>query len=246
MAKDPAFLFYSKDFLTGVQDLTMEERGQYITLLCLQHQKGHLSEKLIRLSCGNATADVMAKFSRDENGLFFNKRLDVEAEKRASHSEKQRQRAQSGWEKRKSEATQGEATANATALPLVNVNADVIVNENTNGTAKAKKPKVSKPEIEIIYPFDSQNFIDIWAAWRQYRKDIGKPIKSALSEQQALLDLQKYGEDTAIKMIRQSIANSWQGIFPLKNNENGNQKNGNRPDLTNLKRDIANTLSGNT
>jgi len=50
MAKDPAFLFYSSDFLSGITDLTMEERGQYITLLCLQHQKGSLSEKTIRLS----------------------------------------------------------------------------------------------------------------------------------------------------------------------------------------------------
>jgi len=87
-----------------------------------------------------------------------------------------------------------------------------------------KKPKVSKTEIEIIYPFNSDGFIEIWDAWKQYRKEIGKPIKSALSEQQALLDLQKYGEDIAIKMIRQSIANSWQGIFPIKtDNTNGKQ-----------------------
>ena len=29
MSKDPAFLFYSSDFLTGVMDLTMEENGIY-------------------------------------------------------------------------------------------------------------------------------------------------------------------------------------------------------------------------
>jgi len=68
--KDPAFLFYASDFLTGVSGLTMEERGQYITLLCLQHQTGHLSEKEIRLCVGNAAADVMAKFEKDENGNF--------------------------------------------------------------------------------------------------------------------------------------------------------------------------------
>ena len=31
--KDPAFLFYSSDFITGCMGLTMEERGQYITLI---------------------------------------------------------------------------------------------------------------------------------------------------------------------------------------------------------------------
>ena len=45
--KDPAFVFYTGDFLTGVIDMTMEERGQYITLLCLQHQKGHFSKKTL-------------------------------------------------------------------------------------------------------------------------------------------------------------------------------------------------------
>ena len=34
--KAPAFQLYAQDFLTGVMDLTMEERGVYITLLCKQ------------------------------------------------------------------------------------------------------------------------------------------------------------------------------------------------------------------
>ena len=107
----------------------MEERGQYITLLCIQHQKGHLTEKMIRLSCGNATADVLAKFQQDENGNFFSKRLEIEIQKRREHSEKQRQRAIDGWEKRKKE-TQATAspTANAMALPLENENENEIAN----------------------------------------------------------------------------------------------------------------------
>lgn len=116
MAKDPAFLFYSSDFLTGVQDLTFEERGQYITLLCIEHQKGRLSDKLIKLSVGNATADVMAKFKQDDNGLYYNSRLEEETDKRKQHSEKQRVRAIEGWKKRKDNKSHGIATA----MPLEN------------------------------------------------------------------------------------------------------------------------------
>jgi len=36
MPKAPAFQFYAQDFLTGVMDLTMDERGLYITLLARQ------------------------------------------------------------------------------------------------------------------------------------------------------------------------------------------------------------------
>jgi len=139
--KDPAFLFYSSDFLAGVQDLTMEERGQYITLLCLQHQKGRLTEKMIRLCCGNATADVLAKFHQDENGLFFNQRLEIEVGKRKAHAEKQRTRAIDGWKKRKNQNCDTDATASTTAsatvMPLENENENrneiEILNENEIG-----------------------------------------------------------------------------------------------------------------
>lgn len=129
MAKDPAFLFYTSDFLAGVSDLTMEERGQYITLLCLQHQKGRLSKKNIGIAVPNATADTMAKFKIDESGLYFNERLEMEINNRKAFTEKQRQRAIDGWEKRKSKL---DATANATALPLedVNVNTDIVIEKN--------------------------------------------------------------------------------------------------------------------
>ena len=87
MAKDPAILFYTSDFLSGVMDLDMEERGQYITLLCAQHQKGHLSEKTIRLLVGSVSDLVLSKFKIDEDGLYFNERMDFESVKRTKYSE---------------------------------------------------------------------------------------------------------------------------------------------------------------
>ena len=120
---------YSSDFLTGVTDLTMEERGQFITLLCLQHQKGHLSKKLMQLQChGIPTADVLAKFRIDENGLYYNERVEQEREKRAAHSIKQRQNALKRWNKDKSSIKQTQSNGNAMAMPLENENE----NENEN------------------------------------------------------------------------------------------------------------------
>lgn len=93
---DPAFLFYSSDFLSGVSDLTMEERGQFITLLCLQHQKGELSEKTIRLSVGSVSVDVMVKFRLLSNGNYVNDRLTEEVKKRAFYTESRRKNGQKG------------------------------------------------------------------------------------------------------------------------------------------------------
>jgi hypothetical protein len=88
--KDPAFLFYSSDFLTGTMLLNMEQRGKYITLLCLQHNKGRLSEKDMLLICGAYDSDVFAKFTKDEEGYFFNERLSTEVQKRKAYSESRR------------------------------------------------------------------------------------------------------------------------------------------------------------
>jgi uncharacterized protein YdaU (DUF1376 family) len=100
MNKDPAFLFYTADFLVGVADLTMQERGQYITLMCLQHQHGHLSDKTICLSLGLTSVieiqDVMAKFTKDESGFYYNERLDKEIEKRETYTESRRLNGMNG------------------------------------------------------------------------------------------------------------------------------------------------------
>ena len=129
MSKDPAFLFYSNDFLTGVADLTFEERGQYITLLALQHQKGILTKKIIDVSVPNVSEDVLLKFTKDKDGNYYNKRLKEEAFKRSEHSRKQKERALNGWAKRKQKNTTNKpvehTTADATALPLENVNKSV-------------------------------------------------------------------------------------------------------------------------
>ena len=90
MAKDPAFLFYSSDFLTGTQFFTYEQIGQYIKLLCLQHQQGRLPIKHMLQICGSVDNEVFTKFIKDDNGLYYNERLEVEANKRKAYTDSRR------------------------------------------------------------------------------------------------------------------------------------------------------------
>lgn len=179
MAKDPAFLFYSSDFLAGVQDLTMEERGQYITLLCLQHQKGHLSDKIISLAVADAAADVMAKFRHDPAGLWYNVRLDEEIEKRKVHTQKQQERAINGWKKRKNDAA-AQAAADAAALPLEDEN------ENTIGI-KIQKEICKIFGKDYLPPKDRLPALANWFSTIDY---------------QAKILYDTYGEEQAISQIR--------------------------------------------
>lgn len=90
MAKNPAFLFYSQDFIVGVQTLSFEDRGKYITLLCQMHQQGRLDEETICFLVGLPSVKLKAKFSIDEDGFWYNERLEEEVKKRNNFTESRR------------------------------------------------------------------------------------------------------------------------------------------------------------
>jgi len=87
MAKDPAFLFYPGDFMTGTQFFTDEQVGKYIRLLLAQHQLGHLEEKHMLQICKLYDKDIFSKFMQDSKGLFYNERLDNEIVKRRNYTD---------------------------------------------------------------------------------------------------------------------------------------------------------------
>jgi len=89
MAKDPAFLFYSSDFLTGTMTMTDDQVGKYIRLLCLQHQKGVLSEKDMLFICKDYDEDIFSKFVKNGIG-YYNERLKNECDRRVLYSESRR------------------------------------------------------------------------------------------------------------------------------------------------------------
>lgn len=223
MAKDPAVLFYTSDFLTGVSDLTMEERGQYITLLCLQHQKGRLSKKMITIAAASVSDDVLSKFKIDESGLYYNSRLELEAHKRAEHARKQSERAKKGWEKRKKEKQSPPvATANATALPLENENENESRIKNKDVNKSLSKVSLSD------FPFTSSNFLKAWKAWLEHKLEIKKPYKTERGEKMTLKKLARESgtEEIAIITIEHSIAREWEGLHKPKNNDTNRKKGG--------------------
>jgi uncharacterized protein YdaU (DUF1376 family) len=127
MAKDPAFLFYAQDWITGTLTMTMEERGQYITILSVMHQTGRMDEKTIRFLVGNVSDNLKAKFSIDKDGKWFNKRLEDEIEKRAKFSESRRKNGSKGGRPKASAKPSGLPNAK----PINNHTEDEIENENT-------------------------------------------------------------------------------------------------------------------
>ncbi len=90
MAKDPAFLFYPGDYVSGTMGMTFEEKGAYMDLLMLQFNRGHMNTHMIQHTVGHLWEQVKCKFIQDQEGLWYNIRLDVEKDKRKTFTESRR------------------------------------------------------------------------------------------------------------------------------------------------------------
>jgi hypothetical protein len=132
MAKDPSFLFYSNDFLTGTYLMSDEQVGKYIRLLCLQHQKGFLCEKDMIKICKSYDEDIFSKFIKEDE-IYYNKRLSEETEKRKLYSESRKNNRKSkdmiNISKTYVQHMENENENNITSINTLNTNSNSIKKE---------------------------------------------------------------------------------------------------------------------
>jgi hypothetical protein len=107
------------------------------------------------------------------------------------------------------------------------------------------KDKVQRDDWDLSFALNS--FQPILYDWICYRKEIKKSFKSIKSVQAAykqLYELSDGNPQTAMKIVEQSIASSWQGLFPLKNNDNNRNNLGKREEKRNCESlfDLANQM----
>ena len=79
---------------------------------------------------------------------------------------------------------------------------------------------------EVVWPFDSDQFMNAWKEWEADRRERRIKPYTTRGLQTALHRLQQiseYNEGIAIRIISQSIANGWQGLFPLDNKRGNHQ-----------------------
>lgn len=69
--------------------------------------------------------------------------------------------------------------------------------------------------------------VQAWERWLEYRKAIRKTLKP-VSYEAAQRKLVKFGANQAA-VVEQSIANGWQGLFPLKDVSRGTNEQGRKP-----------------
>jgi len=198
MAKDPAFLFYSSDFDMGTKFFTDEQVGKYIRLLIAQHQHGRLKESYMLKICGNYDEDIFEKFSKDNDGLYYNKRLDEEIIKRKKHSEKQRENIMKRWNKCNS-------------------------NENTKEIPKSYDgitmviPLENKNEIENININNNSNINKLFNEYLEIRRKKKYTITDSVINR-LINKLNEYGitDEDKEEILLKAITGGWKDFYPLE------------------------------
>jgi hypothetical protein len=74
------------------------------------------------------------------------------------------------------------------------------------------KEESNTEELDLIFPFDTENFKSAWKNWLKYRSEKRKPLKSILEQQSALKKLSQFDEEFAIGLIETSMGNGWTGL----------------------------------
>ena len=226
MAKDPAFLFYSSDFLTGTMFMSNEQVGLYIRLLCAQHQHGgRIDTNVLRAQCDSITngASVYSKFQHDESGSY-SLRLEKEMLIRKEKGLKAKESVNKRWEKHRNESN-------------TNVLRSESVNESVNETGIVIRDRGAGERVKI--KTDTYGLFEpLVKKWIDYKKvEHRETYKTQATLDEFVKKLIDYsGGDfhRAEKIIDNSIANRWKGIFPEKPNGKPEPKKEYHPDGTEM------------
>lgn len=214
--KDPAFLFYSSDFLSGTMLMTDEEIGQYIKLLCLQHQKGHLKEKDMLNICKTYNEYIFSKFKKDEEGNYYNERLEYEVNKRKAYSESRR----NNRKKKETYEKDMKNICNSYEQHMGNANANENRNINKNNS-KVNDSCVN--DLQVIIDFYNENIGLI----TPYGLEILSSYAEEMDQELIILAMKKSVEANkrTIQYIK-AILNNWskQGIKTVLDAEQEDRK----------------------
>lgn len=219
MAKDPAFLFYPGDYISGTMHLDFECKGAYIDLLMLQFQKDHMSLHMIKHVLGHRFDHIWSQISDKfliKDGKYWNERLRIEKENRANYCNSR---------KRNRNSTKNTTTHMSKHMEDENENENTYIDVlKKNKKTKKQNMSTAKDTADIPLPFQSLEFASIWKEWLQHRKEarIKNYTPTGLRRLfKWLIAESDNNEQVAIQIIDQSLSKGWQGLFELKTNFNG-------------------------
>lgn len=230
MAKLPYMPFYPGDWMkdANLRRCSPSARGIWIDMLCLMFdspERGVLTfngrpwtdEEIVNSIPGCAT-DLLGTLldngvaKRREDGAVYSSRL-VNDEKIRSV------RAVSG--SKGGSKTQAKRLAKTKQIPEDEDEDEDVNEDNTESESEKKKNVVVFPEC-----LDTVEFRQSWADWHAYRIEAKLKAYVPRGAKAQLTKLAKLGHDDAAAAIAHSIAQGYQGIYPDRSTNDGNNRSG--------------------
>ncbi len=207
--------------------MTNEERGAYISLLCLQWSKGFVTELDIQRMClgmpTHCQGICQSKFEVGEDGNYRNRRLEKERTKQKERSEKQRDNANLRWQK--------DANAMPTHMPEdTNDDASPIPESCFPSPSPNKDTKTPKSEWEVAHGVElpealrTQNCLEAVRLWLRYKSEKREAYKKTGLTAAMTKWAREFTPSEFPSIVEHSIASGWKGIYRPAGLSTGEQK----------------------
>jgi len=198
--------------------MTNEERGAYISLLCLQWLKGFVTELDIQRMCHGMPTHCQgicqSKFEAGDDGHYRNKRLEKERTKQKERSEKQRDIANLRWKNHANalpEDMPDDAKAYAESVPEVcfpSPSPTPIIH-----TPTPKSPWEVAHGIELPESIRTQNCLDAVKLWLQYKSEKRESYKKTGLTAALTKWSREFTPAEFPSIVEHSIASGWKGLY---------------------------------
>lgn len=237
--KAPAFQFYADDFLAGTSDMSAEEVGGYIRLLCHQWTKGGIPNdpdrvgRMAGLMGSPCVGYVLAKFSLCEDGMLRNARLEKVREEQVAFKAKQSASGKSGAEKRWSKWREhgdpnGDPNGIAIATPMATPMAGAWPEDNSPSPSPPpiKKDTKTPPSpwdvgfgLELPESFRTENCLQAVKLWLQHKSERRQSYKKTGLSKALTQWSNEFSAAEFPSIVDHAIASNWAGIFRSKQSQ---------------------------
>lgn len=228
--KAPAFQFYPQDYLASsrVAEMTLEEEGVYIRLLCYCWSTGSIPadpERCARLAgkgCSVETATVVQRSFNEhptDKQRLIHDRLEIERENQRKRRE---QAAEAGKESAKKRKPQQSSPPASSQLPSVNNDraTDVQLNVNPSSASSSASSDVYLfQNADVIIPEkmkrqDVMNAVVLWFAHLEAMYPHKLPLPNSPQMQAFWNDANRLGAENFIEAVDWSAKNKWETLNP--------------------------------
>ena len=233
----PAFQLYADDFIAGTADMTAEEVGGFIRLLCHQWSHGGIpadqdrAARIAGLMGSPCVGYVLAKFPLSDGHTLKNVRLEKIREEQQAFRAKQAAAGLSGakkrWEKCPDDGDpNGDPNRVAIATPL----AEAWPDDNSPSPSPIKDIKTPKSEWEVAHGVElpelirTQNCLAAVKLWLQYKSEKRESYKKTGLTAALTKWSREFTPAEFPSIVEHSIASGWKGLYRPNGVALGEQK----------------------